>query len=53
MKMHKALLDISARLVHLDSPMNDKVTLHLPIVARLQASIHATVAKSLVEIPII
>jgi hypothetical protein len=32
MKMHKALLDISARLVHLDSPVSGKVTLHLPVV---------------------
>jgi hypothetical protein len=35
MKMHKALLDISARLVHLDSPVSGEVTLHLPIVPRL------------------
>jgi hypothetical protein len=32
MKMHKAPLDISARLVHLDSPVSSKVTLHLPTV---------------------
>jgi hypothetical protein len=44
MKMHKALLDISARLVHLDSPVNSKVTLHLPNVPRLQASVHAAIA---------
>jgi hypothetical protein len=53
MKMHNVLLDISARLVHLDSPMSGKVTLHLPIVAHLRASVHATVAKSLEEIPIV
>jgi hypothetical protein len=35
MKMHKALLDTSARLVYLDSPASGKVTLHLPIVPRL------------------
>jgi hypothetical protein len=50
MKMYKALLDISARLVHLYSPISGKVTLHLPTVARLQASIHT---KSLEEIPIV
>jgi hypothetical protein len=44
MKMHKALLDISARLVHLDSLVNSKVTLHLPNVPRLQASVHAAIA---------
>jgi hypothetical protein len=35
MKMHKALLDISVRLVHLDSLTSGKVTLHLPIMSRL------------------
>jgi hypothetical protein len=35
MKMHKALLDIYARLVHLDSPMSSKVTLHLPVMTHL------------------
>jgi hypothetical protein len=53
MKMHKVLLDISACLVHVDSSMNDKVTLHLLIMARLQASIHTAIVKSLEEIPII
>jgi hypothetical protein len=45
--MHKALLDVSARLVHLDSPIFDKVTLQLPHISRLQASIHTIVVKSL------
>jgi hypothetical protein len=53
MKMHKALLDISARLVHLESPMNNKVTLHLPAMTHLQASIRTIVAKSLEEISIV
>jgi hypothetical protein len=53
MKMHKTLLDISARLVHLESPMNNKVTLHLPAMAHLQASIRTIVAKSLEEISIV
>jgi hypothetical protein len=35
MKMHKALLDIFAHLVHLDSPASGRVTLHLPVVSRL------------------
>jgi hypothetical protein len=51
--MHKALLDISSNLVHLDSPMTGKVTLHLSVMAHLQASVHAVVVKSLEEIPII
>jgi hypothetical protein len=35
MKMHRVVLDISARLVHLDSPIYGKVSLQLPHVARL------------------
>jgi hypothetical protein len=53
MKRHKAALDISARLVHLDSPTFGKIYLHLPLVARLQASIHTIVTKSLDEIPMV
>jgi hypothetical protein len=43
MKVHKALLDISAHLVHLISPANDTVTLHLPDMPCLQAFVHATI----------
>jgi hypothetical protein len=50
MKMHRAVLDISARLVHLDSPIFGKVSLQLPPVAHLQASIYAVIAKSPDEI---
>jgi hypothetical protein len=53
MKMHQAVLDISARLVHLDSPIYGEVSLQLPPVARVQASVYATVAKSLDEIPVV
>jgi hypothetical protein len=53
MKIHKALLDTSARLVHLDSPASGKVTLHLPIMPHLQASVHITIAQSLEEILIV
>jgi hypothetical protein len=35
MKMHKVVLDISARLVHLGSPIFDKISLQLPPVAHL------------------
>jgi hypothetical protein len=53
MKMNQAVLDISARLVHLDSPIFDKISLQLPPVAHLQISIYAVVAKSLDEIPVV
>jgi hypothetical protein len=53
MKRHKAALDISAHLVHLDSPTFSKIYLQLPPVARLQASIHTVITKSLDEIPVV
>jgi hypothetical protein len=39
--------------VYLDSPIYGKVTLHLPVVVRLKASIHHTVAKNIEEIPVV
>jgi hypothetical protein len=53
MKMHQVVLDISARLVHLDSPIYGKVSLQLPPIARLQAYVYAAIAKSLDEIHVI
>jgi hypothetical protein len=53
MKMHRALLDISSHQVHLDSPTSGNVTLHLPVMPHLQASVHAAIAQSLEEILII
>jgi hypothetical protein len=53
MKMHQAVLDISAHLVHLDSPIYCKVSLQLPPIAHLRASVYTIVAKSLDEIPVI
>jgi hypothetical protein len=35
MKMHQVVLDIPARLVHLDSPIYGKISLQLPPVAHL------------------
>jgi hypothetical protein len=53
MKMHRAVLDISAHLVHLNSPIYGKVSLQLPPVAHLQASVYTVVAKSLDEILVV
>jgi hypothetical protein len=53
MKVHKAVLDTSARLVHLHSLAFGKISLQLPPIACLQASIHVVVAKSLDEIPVV
>jgi hypothetical protein len=51
MKLHKAVLDIAKQLVCIDSLIYGKVTLHLPVIVRLKASINYTVAKSIEEIP--
>jgi hypothetical protein len=40
MKLHKAVLDIAGRLIHLDSPMYGKVILHLPVISCIKASLH-------------
>jgi hypothetical protein len=53
MKLHKAILDIAKWLGCLDSPVYSKVTLHLPVVVRLKASVHHTVAKSIKGIPVV
>jgi hypothetical protein len=53
MKMHRVVLDISAHLVHLNSPIYGKVSLQLSPIARLQASVYAIVAKSLDEIHVV
>jgi hypothetical protein len=50
MKMHRAVLYIVGRLVHLDSPMYGKVILHLPVVPRIKASLHRVVELKLEDI---
>jgi hypothetical protein len=40
MKLHRVVLDIAGRLVHLDSPVFGKVILYLPVVSRIKASLH-------------
>jgi hypothetical protein len=53
MKRHNTVLDISARLVHLNSPVYGKVTLHLPAISRIKASLHHGVEKSLEDIHVV
>jgi hypothetical protein len=43
MMLHRAVLDIACRLVHLDSPVYGKVILHLPTVSRIRASLYHVV----------
>jgi hypothetical protein len=53
MKWHKAVLDISARLVHLNSPVYGKVTLHLHAISRIKASLHHVVERRLEDIHVV
>jgi predicted aspartyl protease len=53
MKWHKVVLDISARLVHLNSPMYGKVTLHLPTISHIKASLHHVVERRLEDIHVV
>jgi hypothetical protein len=53
MKWHKAVLDISARLVHLNSPVYENVTLHLPAISRVKTSLHHVVERKLKDIHVV
>jgi hypothetical protein len=53
MKWHKAILDISIRLVHLNSAVYGKVTLHLPAISRIKASLHHVVEKRLEDFHVV
>jgi hypothetical protein len=53
MKMHRAVLDIADRLVHLDSPVYGKVTLHLPAIPRIKASLHHVAEQKIEDIDVI
>jgi hypothetical protein len=52
-KWHKVVLDISARLVHLNSLMYEKVTLHLPTISRIKTSLHHVVERRLEDIHVV
>jgi hypothetical protein len=53
MKMHMAILDIDARLVHLNSPVYRKVTLHRPTISRIKASLHHVMEKKIKDIHVV
>jgi hypothetical protein len=53
MKWHKAVLDISVRLVHLNTPVHGKVTLQLPAISRIKASLHHVVERRLEDIHVV
>jgi hypothetical protein len=53
MKLHKVVLDISARLVHLDLSVYGKVTLHLPVISHMKASLHHMIERKIEEIHVV
>jgi hypothetical protein len=53
MKLHKVVLDIAGRLVHLDSPVYGKVILHLPAIPCIKASLHHVAELKLEDIPVV
>jgi hypothetical protein len=53
LKMHKAMLDIVVRLAYLISPVYGKVTLHLPAISRIKATLHHTVERRLEDIHVV
>jgi hypothetical protein len=53
MKLHRAVLDIADRLVHLDSPVYGKVTLHLPVIPRIKASLHHVAEQKIEDIDVV
>jgi hypothetical protein len=53
MKWHKAILNISVRLVQLNSPVYGKVTLYLHAVSRIKASLQHVVERKLQDIHVV
>jgi hypothetical protein len=53
MKLHKAILDIATRLVHLNSSMYGKVIMHLLAVDRIKAFLHHVVERKLEDIHVV
>jgi hypothetical protein len=53
MKLHKVVLDVATRLVHLYSPVHGKVTLHLPTIARIKDCLHHVVERRLEDIQVV
>jgi hypothetical protein len=53
MKLRKAALDIVDRLIHLDSPVYGKVTLHLPAISHIKSSLHHVAELKLEDIHVI
>jgi hypothetical protein len=53
MKLHRTVLDIAGRLVHLHSPMYGKVILHLHAISHIKTSLHHVVELKLEDIHVV
>jgi hypothetical protein len=53
MKWHKAVLDITGRLIHLDSPVYGKITIQLSMISRIKASLHHMAELKLEDILVV
>jgi hypothetical protein len=53
MKLHRVILDIAGRLVHLDSPVYGKAILHFPAVSHIKASLHHVIELTVEDIHVI
>ena len=53
MKLHRAVLNIADRLVHLDLPVYGKVTLHLPAISRIKTSLHHVTEQKIEDIDVV
>jgi hypothetical protein len=50
---HQRITPPESIVVYLDPPIYGKVTLHLPGIVHIKASVHNTVTKSIEEIPVV
>jgi hypothetical protein len=53
MKLHRVVLDIATRLVHLYSPVYGEVTLHLPTISRIKDCLHHVVERRLEDMQVV
>jgi hypothetical protein len=53
MKLHKAVLDIASQLILLDSPVYNKIILHLPVISQINVSLHHVVERKLEDIHVV
>jgi hypothetical protein len=52
MKKYKAVLNIAARTVHLETPAHGSVVLQLPSPTSIASALHHTAAQNLEDIPV-